>query len=352
MNKRPRLGAFFACDTGSNAFNELRAGLEALTVKTGLHLVVYDQEVCSDSGLLEKIERLIAQSICLIADVGADSSRYLNGNVMMEIGLARGLSRPILLITKNPDTLPANLKGRDIVKFPECLCSGSVEYKRSADFLRKLTRGLLEGNEVRIFNSQSREYIELLKKINNLSGPEWYVGPELRSFLRPVETQERWLHEVRRVRMERIELERAIRSERQLSFERNLQSHGCIDLYPLQAIKLNSWRGMKLQPEDKVGFISNAIYLLEHYPLYQMIFLKHNDRQKYWIKESESENFLIFEQWGYVDVRHDKQTGGLVISTPKVIQSFKNETEQLIKKGFFSRKRTVQYLRSELNKMK
>lgn len=345
-------GVFFACDVGSPAFGQLRSGLEKLTEDLRLHLAIFDQEARSDDGVLEKIERLISQSICLVADVGAEATRPLNVNVMMEVGLARGLSRPILLITHNPNDLPSNLKGRDIVKFPDCLRVGSAEYNQMVGFLKNLGRGLLEGREIRMFPSKSREYLELLKKINRLPGHEWFVSPELRSFLRPALTEENWLRDVRRVSPQNIERERTIRSERRRAFETNLQSYGCIDVYPLEAIKLTSWRGLSLTTEGKAGFLTQAIHLLEHYPLYQMVFVNSSDRQKYWIKDSEIGKFVIFEQWGYVDIRNDKEIGGLIMAEPSVVQSFKEETEKLIEHGLYSRDETIELLRRELSQVR
>jgi len=351
MTNQKHIGIFFACDTGSAAFAELRAGLESLTANLGLHLIVFDQEVRSDDGVLEKIERLISQAICLVADVGSEPTRPLNGNVMMEIGLARGLSRPILLITQNPNNLPSNLKGRDVVKFPDCLRIGSTEYNRMVGFLKSLGRGLLGGREVRLFHSQSREYLELLKRINELPGNEWFVSPELRSFLRPLSTEEKWLREVRKTSQNTIENERAFRLGRRRAFETNLQSHGCIDIYPSEAIQLSIWREMPLTPEDKAGFITEAIRLLDCYPLYKIIFVKSSDRQKYWIKETELGKFVIFESWGFVDVRNHKQIGGLIMAEPSVVQSFKEEIEEMVGKGLHSRDKTIELLRQELQQI-
>lgn len=343
-------GVFFACDVESPVFSQLRSGLETLTEGLRLNLIVFDQVVRSDDDVLEKIERLISQSICLIADVGSDAKRPLNVNVMMEVGLARGLSRPILLITNNPHELPSNLKGRDIVKFPDCLRIGSIEYDRMLGFLKDLGRGLLEGRQIRMFpsKSRSREYLELLNKINHLPGPEWFVSPELRSFLRPSLTEDNWLRDVRQVSSHSIERERAIRSERRQAFESNLQTYGCVDVYPLDAIQLDSWRGLSLTPDGKEGFLKNAINLLEKYPLYQMVFVDSSDRQKYWIKDSEIGKFVIFEQWGYVDIRNDKEIGALIMTEPSVVQSFKEETEKIIDKGLYSRKETIDLLCKEL----
>src|SRR5262245_25885222 len=99
-------GIFFACDTGSSVYSDLRSGLEHIAERLGLHLVVYDQLL--DDGVLEKIESLISGSLCLVADVGADKTRPLNSNVMMEIGIARGLGRPLLLVAEEPNNLPSN----------------------------------------------------------------------------------------------------------------------------------------------------------------------------------------------------------------------------------------------------
>lgn len=107
------------------------------------------------------------------------------------------------------------------------------------------------------------------------------MAPELRSFLRPEHAERKWLRDVRRVSRGTLEREIRLRSERRHAFEANLNSHCCIDIYPLEAVKLNAWRGMPLTSKDREGFLKEAIILLEKYPSYEISFVNRTDGEKY-----------------------------------------------------------------------
>lgn len=348
MMHSTRLGVFFACDTGSAAFLELRAGLGHLTKEVGLELVIFDQEARSDSGVLEKVEDLIERSLCVVADVGADPLRPINVNVMLEVGFARGISRPILLIANDPDALPSNLNGRDAVRFPDCLRVGSLEHNKISSFMRGLGRGILGGDQVKIFSSRSRDYLESLRRINELPGNEWFVSPELRSFLRPDNAEGRWLREARGVSQMNLTVERTHRANRRHAFEMNLAHYPCVDIYPISATKLESWRGMPLSSGERVGFLGTAVEFLEQYPLYQIVLIEGTDKQKYWLKESTVGKFVIFEMWGYVDIRRESEVGGLIFAD-QAFQSFLVETQRLIERSMFTRDETIDHLRRALS---
>jgi hypothetical protein len=344
-----RTGVFFACDTGSSVIQELRSGLEHLIREFELKLIVFDVEAAtSDIGVMERVEDMISRSLCLVADVGSDPTRSLNGNVMMEIGLARGLGRPILLIAKDPDKLPSNLKGQDIVMFPECLRVGSNDYVKTVAFFQNLGRGLLAGKETKIFHSQSADYLDILRRINELPGDEWFRAPELRSFLRPEHAEIKWLREVRRISRGSLEREIELRSQRRRAFEANLGTHSCADVYPLEAVQLKTWRGMPLGADDRAGFLRETIPLLDKYASYEIIFVEQDDREKYWIKDSTIGKYVIFEGWGYVDIRKQIETGGLVISDPAVVSSYASEFRKLQERRLHSRSEALNLLRREL----
>lgn len=347
MTKRSRSGVFFACDTGSGAFRELREGLEHLLESLQLDIVVFNQEANSDDGQLEKVERLIAHSLCLVADAGADPNRPMSNNVSMEIGLARGLGRSILLIANDPERLPSNVRGQDVVKYPECLRVGSTENKRLASFFEALGRGLLGGMDTKIFHSRSADYIEILKRIDELPGDEWYRAPEFRSFFRPLSTETRWLHEARSVSQALIEREQKIRADRRKAFEFNLGKYACVDIYPIEAMDLKGWRGMALNPEERDGFLAEAISYLERFPSYELIFTDEKDIQKFWIKDSPICKFVVFEGWGFVDIRREKEVGGVIMTEPANVAAFKSEVRKLIEKKMYSRAETINLLRSQ-----
>jgi len=325
---RPRV--FFACDTNSRAFTSLRSGLETLLVEFDLELFVFDREKEQQGAILEKVERQIESSICVLADVGCDSSRPVNGNVMLEVGIARGLDRPTLYFLADPATAPANLQGRDFVRYPACLQVGTADYVALHGFLAAIGRGLLGGRDLRIFSSRSREYLEVLRSINELAGREWYVGPELRAFLRPQDAGNRWLRDFRKVSPALMQAELDLRRSRRNAFENNLAHHRCTDVYPRSAFDLDKWRGMLLTADEKVGFLTEALRLLRSLETYEMVIVDGEDRQKYWIKEAKVGAFVVFEGWGHVDITTDRATGGLIMTDPEVVASFRAETNRLI----------------------
>lgn len=344
MSKSKRAKVFFACDTGSAAYSSLRAGLTTLVNELDLELLVFDREVEHRGAILEKVERQIRSTLCVVADVGCDASRPTNANVMLEVGIARGLNRPALLLLSDPSTAPANLRGRDFVKYPSCLQVGTADYAVLTGFFRGLGKGLLGGRELRVFPSRSGEYLEVLKNITELPGREWYVSPELRSFMRPQDAENHWLRDFRKVSPAHIHAEVALRRTRREAFEANLRTYDCIDVYPHSAFDLRAWRGMTLTPAERKGFLTEALRLLQSFPTYELALVRTEDRQKYWIKETQIGVFVVFEGWEYIDITSDKETGGLVMTDPDVVASFRAETEKLIGHAEFQRHDVIRFL--------
>lgn len=329
MISRKRPCVFFACDTGSTVFPELRAGLEDLVAALDLELVVFDQEK-EEAAILEKVERQIASSICVLADVGCDPSRPTNSNVMLEVGFARGLDRPTLLLVTEAVRVPANLQGRDFVRYPNCLQVGTEDYRSLQGFLSALGRSFLGGRDLRIFSSRSSEYLRVLRSINELPGQEWFVGPELRSFLRPQDAANRWLRDFRKVSPVLVSDELALRMSRKAAFEANLIGYRCVDVYPRSALNLSDWRGMPLVSQERPGFLREMLRLLRSFPSYEVVIVDREDRQKYWIKEGPVGSFVVFEGWGHIDITADKTTGGLIMTDADVVASFRAEVGHLI----------------------
>jgi hypothetical protein len=344
MNPGNRPRVFFACDTGSPAYSGLRNGLDTIVGELGLDLLVFDREIDPAGAILEKVERQISSGLCVLADVGCDPSRPSNANVMLEVGIARGMSRPALLLLNEPSKAPTNLHGRDFVRFPSCLQVGTPDHNVLTGFLRDLGKGLLGGRNMRLFSSRSPEYMEVLKNIEQLPGREWYVGPELRSFMRPQDAETRWLREYRKVSPARIHAEADLRAARRKAFEVNLLSHLCVDVYPRSAFDLRSWRGMTLTPAERRGFLTAALESLRSRPTYEMALVDSDSRQKYWIKETRIGGFVVFEGWGHIDITSDKATGGLVMTDPEVVASFRAETEKMVEHSGVARDDVIRFL--------
>jgi hypothetical protein len=107
---------------------------------------------------------------------------------------------------------------------------------------------------------------------------------------------------------------------------------------------------MPLGPEDRAGFLREAIGLLERYPSYEIVFVADNNREKYWIKHSTVGRYVIFEGWGYVDIRKEIETGGLVLSDPAIVDSYASEFRKLQERRLHSRRGALDVLREELQK--
>lgn len=339
---------FFACDTKSPAYPILLKGLKELVQKYRLNLITYEYVVKSEKSVLEKVEEMIENAVCIVADIGCDSNRPINSNVAIEVGLTKALKRPLLLISKNPEAVPTNLVGKDILRFPECVTLGNAAFHQMNNFFKNLGVNLLGRRSVKIFESRSSEYLDILLYINSLSGNEWFVSPELRSFLRPPATELRWLTEVRKYSKTIIKAEQLRRQHRRDAFLNNLLQNKCIDIYPSLAFELKEWRKLSLSNKEKKDFLEGVIKTIEDYPSYEIAILTEDQKQKYWIKESGIGDFVIFEGWGYVEVRESKEIGGLIMCDPDTVRSFKIEAEQLIKKSIHKRSDVLDYLKNQI----
>jgi hypothetical protein len=335
---------FFACDTKSDAFQMLLQALKQIASTYGLELVTYESTIDGVKSTLNKVEDLINCSLCVIADVGCSPERLTNSNVAIEVGLAKALKRPLLLVASNPETLPANLRGNDILLFPQCITVGTQAFHQINSFFKHIGGTFLGGRNVRIFESRSDEYLDVLTYITSLSGNVWFVSPELRSFFRPKETLERWLREVRKYPPARIKSELERREVRHEAFLKNLQHSRCYDIYPPSAFDLIQWRGLSLSDVERKEYIINVTETLQQHPSYELAISKDTQKQKYWIKESQLGGFVIFEGWGYINVREHKEIGGLILRDPDTVKSFKGETEQLLNSSLHDKNQVVDYL--------
>jgi len=339
---------FFACDTNSQGFHTLLNSLNHLASRYGVAIFTFKNIIKSEQSALDKVEEMIKHSICVVADIGCDPNLSFNTNVAIEIGLAKALNKPLLLISNQTDDVPANLKGKDILDYPDCITLGTPSHSQLESFFENIGLSFMRGKTVKIFKSKSSEYLDALSHISSLAGYEWFVSPGIRSFFRPLNAELRWLKEVRNYSNNRIKTEQERRQKRRDLFIKNIKSFGCIDIYPKTAFRLDKWRGMSLLPDERTIFIKNVIELLESNQNYSLVISTEKDNQKYWVKETEYGGFVIFEGWGYVEVREHKEIGGLIMSDPETVNSFKLETEQLLDNSLNSREEVLKFLKSLL----
>ncbi|ODS32285.1 MAG: hypothetical protein SCARUB_02587 [Candidatus Scalindua rubra] len=339
---------FFACDTNSQGFDTLLNSLNHLASSYGVAILTFKNIIKSEHSVLDKVEDMIKNSICVVADIGCDPSLPFNTNVAIEIGLAKALNKPLLLISNKPDKVPSNLKGKDILAYPDCITLGTPSYVQLESFFENLGLSFMRGKTVKIFKSKSSEYLDALSHITSLSGYEWFVSPGIRSFFRPLNVELRWLKEVRNYSNNQIKTEQVRRQKRRDLFIKNVNSFGCIDIYPDTAFHLDKWRGMSLLPNERTSFINNIIELLDSNHNYSLAISSEKDNQKYWIKETEYGGFVVFEGWGYVEIREHKEIGGLIMSDPETVNSFKLETEQLLDNSLNGREEVLKLLKALL----
>lgn len=337
---------FFACDTNSQGFDTLLNSLNHLASRYGVAIFTFKNIIKSEQSALDKVEEMIKNSICVIADIGCDPNLFFNTNVAIEIGLAKALNKPLLLISNQLGDVPANLKGKDILAYPDCITLGTSSHFQLEGFFENLGLSFMRGKTVKIFKSQSNEYLDALSHITSLVGYEWFVSPGIRSFFRPSNAELRWLKEVRNYSNDRIKSEQERRKKRHELFIKNINSFGCIDIYPEPAFRLDKWRGMSLLPVERTSFINNVIELLESNQNYSLAISSKKDNQKYWVKETKYGGFVVFEGWEYVEVREHKEIGGLIMSDPETVNSFKIETEQLLDNSLNNRGEVLKFLKS------
>lgn len=341
---------FFACDTNSQAFNKLLKSLNHIASKFGVAIFTFKNIIESKKSILDKVEEMIKNSICVIADIGCDLNLPFNTNVAIEIGLAKAHNKPLLLVCNKNCKVPTNLKEKDLLSYPDCITVGTSSYSQLEKFFEELGLSFMGGKYIRIFHSKSSEYLDALNHITYLTGCEWFVSPYIRSFFRPPDVEICWLKNVRKYSNNQVKSEQERRKRRRELFLKNINSYSCLDIYPKSAFLLNNWRGMLLQIDERVNFVKNIIELIESSKNYNLAITNKKEKQKYWIKETEYGGFVIFEGWGYVEVREQREIGGLIMSDPETVKSFKLDTEQLLNDSINNREEVIKYLKSLLIK--
>jgi len=313
--------------------------LRGLCKELGIVLITYKDNLRSTGpSVLTKVNDIIDKSICVVADIGCGGNTYgevfTNPNVALEIGIATSSGIPTILLGKDKGggKVIANLQGQDILKYPDCVTYGNDEFNKLRTSILTSFQNSIIAQPVRIFPSQSSCYLDLLKKILGLPGEVLFTGPEFRSFFRPESVLRRWLKEVRVVRTEK-EIAREVekRGKRFELWKKRLEEFGGIDVYPKSILdwENDEWRGCKLSNEEKKGFFSIAISLIESFPDYEIALTDEDCIMKYWLKKTPKNTFVIFEGWSYVDVRESRFVGGTVFSDPEVSEAFEAEFYRL-----------------------
>lgn len=344
----PNSTVFYACDTSSgDAFDTLKACLETMCDELGLTLKVFDKEVDTvGHGFLSKIQTMIINSICVVADVGCSEKKYgechTNPNVAMEVGIAKSAGVPTILITKKgKDRVLSNLSGQDHLYYPECVKYGNQQFNILKSIIATAHLRSIVGLPVQIFSSQSKEYLELIYKITAIPSKILWTGPEFRSFMRPVSVLERWLKEVRKCDKNEIHGEIAKRKQRYSDWTKTLSESGGIDIYPKKILKWDrdEWRGMKITSKEKKEYYSQLISLLDKYPKYEIVFSDEPCEMKYWMNLNPVQPIVVFEGWGYVQIRKKRFIGGIVFADDEIAKAFKLEFMRLYDSSPKSRNR-------------
>lgn len=96
-------------------FDPIFRVIQELASKRCLHALRMDQHSLIATPVAEEISRLIRESRFVIADITGG-----NPNVLLEIGLAQGFGKPLILITQEPPPSSSfNVRGLQMIKYDE-----------------------------------------------------------------------------------------------------------------------------------------------------------------------------------------------------------------------------------------
>jgi hypothetical protein len=130
---RPVARAFVAMPFAST-FDALWRAIRSACVACRVAATRVDQSHLRES-IWDEICDAIRSSDFTIAVVSQDSAGALNANVMLEIGYARALHRPVLLLTNAVDTLPFDLRTQRALLYKDSLVAGGEFHRELVSFV-------------------------------------------------------------------------------------------------------------------------------------------------------------------------------------------------------------------------
>ena len=134
MNKNQKKFVFVLMPF-DESFNDIYSyGIKQTCVELGAYCERVDEQIFSER-ILDRIYNQISKADIIIADM---TSR--NSNVFYEVGYAHGIGKNVILLTKNSDDIPFDLK-----HFPHIIYDGKIK-ELSTQLKKKLEWFLSEDN--------------------------------------------------------------------------------------------------------------------------------------------------------------------------------------------------------------
>src|SRR5687767_13934314 len=115
-------------------------GIKDAAKEAGAYAERVDEQIFTE-GILERIYNQINKADVIVADMTGQ-----NPNVFYEVGYAHALGKIVILLTKNADDIPFDLKHR-----PHIVYSGSIE-KLKNDLVKRIQWGISESKKVNLYS--------------------------------------------------------------------------------------------------------------------------------------------------------------------------------------------------------
>jgi Protein kinase domain/Nucleoside 2-deoxyribosyltransferase len=109
LDRRPARARVFVALPFADEFDELWRAIRAACRACRLQPLRIDQAIANEN-IWEEIREQLQSSDMMIAVASPQFASVPNPNVMLEVGYMRALSRPVLVLTSEPDTLPFDLR--------------------------------------------------------------------------------------------------------------------------------------------------------------------------------------------------------------------------------------------------
>lgn len=177
---------FYAYDSQSGPHGKLmRQLLEEMVREFDLRLYAFDLARLSASYYFCNICRKIQEAAFMIADIGswdAQAERYhSNPNVTLEIGLAWGFKKEVILITQEGGLpqVPSDFLGMDVCRYPSDFSSGKIK-----EIMAEVADRIIFFEKFKIIHG-GEEFYEVASKIMSLEGDRLLVSRYLTALVKP-----------------------------------------------------------------------------------------------------------------------------------------------------------------------
>jgi hypothetical protein len=145
MEGRPPVARAFVAMPFAEGFDGLWRAIRSSCAACRIAATRVDQSHAHDN-IWDEVCAAITSTDFTIAVATPDATRIPNPNVMLEVGYARALGKPVLLLTDAPDTLPFDLRTQRALVYKPALVAGGEFHRELVTFLTGLV-ARCEGDE-------------------------------------------------------------------------------------------------------------------------------------------------------------------------------------------------------------